>query len=341
MATDFDPYRILAVERSAGQDEIDQAYRKQWAAYPHGPAPEARLREIQAAYRILSDPEERRAYDERLTERMAETPQRADGQGAWEAEPWAAAPGATAPPGAGEALAGEAPVSWGTREILQAIAVIVGGVILASIPIYLLASLVAGDKNIDDDPYSLAIQFLASLAFQMAALWTAWWFSVRKFHLNWSALGLRRPERGLPWLPFTLAAGGLFIVGVYSAFLSGIGVEPDTDLPDAAYDNIVPLSIIIVLTICIAPFVEEIFFRGFAFKGLARRWGPVWGAIGSGTLFGIAHLGNPGYFYVVPPIIMIGAMFAWSYHYSKSILPSIAAHFMFNLIQIVGTLLTR
>src|SRR5450830_1664624 len=65
MATDFDPYRILEVDPSAGHEQIDEAYRRQWAAYPRDPAPEARLREIQAAYRILSDPAERRSYDER------------------------------------------------------------------------------------------------------------------------------------------------------------------------------------------------------------------------------------------------------------------------------------
>ena len=64
----------MQVERTAGQDEIDQAYRRQWAAYPSDPAPDTRLRELQTAYRILSDPEERRAYDERLAERHRKLP---------------------------------------------------------------------------------------------------------------------------------------------------------------------------------------------------------------------------------------------------------------------------
>lgn len=329
MATDFDPYAILEVERSAGQDEIDQAYRRQWASYPNDATPEARLREIQAAYRILSDAEERRAYDARLAERAA------DGV--------APAPDSRPEPSGAALMTGDGPgrVPWGVREILLAIGVIVGGVILASIPIFFLADWVAGDKGINDDPYALAIQLAASAIFQLAALWTAWWFSIHKFRLNWSALGIRRPERGMPWLPFSLAVGGLLVVGVYGVVLNAVGINPNTDLPDAAYDNALPLGIIIVLTIVLAPVIEELFFRGFAFSGLAQRWGLVWGAIGSASLWGVAHLGNSGYFYVVPPIVVIGIMFAWSRVYSKSILPAIAAHFMFNLIQVIGALLAR
>ena len=329
MATDFDPYAILEVERSAGQDEIDQAYRRQWAAYPNDATPETRLREIQVAYRILSDPEERRAYDARLAERAVDAV-------SWTMEPELGT-AATTP----IAVDGPGRVPWGVREILLAIAVIVGGVILASIPIFFLADWVAGDKKLDEDGDALAIQLAASAIFQLAALWTAWRFSIHKFRLNWSALGLRKPVRGMPWLPFSLAAGALLIVGVYGVLLDAAGIHPDTDLPDAALDNALPLAIIIVLTVTLAPVVEELFFRGFVFAGLTTRWGPIWGTLGSASLFGIAHLGNSGYFYVVPPIVMIGAMFAWGYYYSKSILPSIGAHFLFNLIQVIGTLATR
>jgi membrane protease YdiL (CAAX protease family) len=134
---------------------------------------------------------------------------------------------------------------------------------------------------------------------------------------------------------------GLFAVGVYGALLDLAGADPDTEFPDAAYDNALPLIIIIVIAIGLAPVIEELFFRGFVFAGVASRWGWLWGAVGSASLFGLAHLGNSGYYYVVPPIIFIGALFAWGYYYSRSILPSMAAHFMFNLIQIIGTLATR
>jgi membrane protease YdiL (CAAX protease family) len=326
MATDFDPYGILEVDSSAGREQIDEAYRRQWAAYPRDAAPDVRLREIQAAYRILSDPAERRSYDER---RQAAA-----------SAPVAVAEGAPPVPALGPA-SGTGAV-WGLGDILRAIAVIVGIVIVASIPIFVAAIAIAGGSdNVDKNPNALAVELLASAVFQVSALGAAWYFGLRKYHLDWAALGLRRPERGWPWLPFTLVLGALTIVFVYSIMLSIAGIKPNTDLPDSVYNHFLPLSIALVLTIFIAPVIEETFFRGFVFGGLMRRWGPVWAALGSGLLFGIAHLGNAGYFYVVPPIIGIGVLFAWSYRYSRSIFPSMAAHFLFNLIQMLGVLATR
>ena len=326
MATDFDPYRILEVDPSAGHEQIDEAYRRQWAAYPRDPAPEARLREIQAAYRILSDPAERRSYDERRQ--------------AVASASVAVAEGAPVVPALRPAP--ETGAAWGLGDILWAIAAIVGIVIVASIPIFVVAIAIAGGSDkVDTSPNALAVELLASAVFQVSALGAAWYFGLRKYHLDWAALGFRKPERGWPWLPFTLTMGALFIVFVYGIILSIAGVKPNTDLPDAVYNHFLPLSIALALTILIAPMIEETFFRGFVFGGLMRRWGPVWGALGSGLLFGIAHLGNAGYFYVVPPIIGIGVLFAWSYRYSRSIFPSMAAHFLFNLIQMIGVLATR
>lgn len=325
MATDFDPYAILQVPRSASQQEIDEAYRRQWNAYPSHPSPEARLRELQTAYRILSDPEERRAYDGRLMEQGFP-------DGALPDTPLSAQDVGIDPP---------TRVPWGLKQILQAVGVVVGFVVLASIPIFFLADWIAGSAEIDEDPEALAVQYLASAFFQIAALGAAWWFSVRKFKLNWGALGFRKPQRGMPWLPFSLVVMGLLTVGVYGAVISALGVDPDTELPDAAYDNVLPLAIILTLSVLVAPFVEELFFRGFAFAGLSTRWGWIWGAVGSASLWGLAHLGNSGYLYVVPPIIMIGILFSWGYYYSRSIWPPIAAHLMFNLIQMIGTLATR
>jgi uncharacterized protein len=406
MATDFDPYRILEVDPSAGREQIDEAYRRQWAAYPRDPAPDARLREIQAAYRILSDPAERRSYDERrqaaasapvavaegappdteasarLQQRVAELHQRgyelvskAPSSARLVKKPrpqsrfraifwgifwlclgilpfaiymferkstqtwyvWLDADGQVQ-----EGAENPDEAAWTLGDIIWAVLTVIGIVIVASIPIFVTAIAIAGGSDkVDTSPNALAVELLASAVFQASALGAAWYFGLRKYHLNWAALGLRRPERGWPWLPFTLVLGALTIVFVYGIVLSIAGVKPNTDLPDAVYNHFLPLSIALVLTVLIAPVIEETFFRGFVFGGLMKRWGPVWGALGSGLLFGAAHLGNSGYFYVVPPIIGIGVLFAWSYRYSRSIFPSMAAHFLFNLIQMIGVLATR
>ena len=65
MARDY--YQVLGVSRNAGADELQQAYRRLARAnHPdvnHDPGAEERFKEINDAYHVLSDPEQRKRYD--------------------------------------------------------------------------------------------------------------------------------------------------------------------------------------------------------------------------------------------------------------------------------------
>ena len=64
-------YELLGLSRRASQDDIRRAYRKLVREHhpdtnPGDPSAEERFKEIQQAYEVLSNPEKRQGYDQRL-----------------------------------------------------------------------------------------------------------------------------------------------------------------------------------------------------------------------------------------------------------------------------------
>ena len=224
---------------------------------------------------------------------------------------------------------------WTLADIAKAIGIVIVLTFLTSIPFVLVADAVAGGGDIDNDPVALSIVLSSSIVLEGLMLWTAFRFSVQKYRLGVRALGLAKPSWADWWLPFALVFGGLVVMYVYFGALAAFGVEPDTDLPKGVFDNAGPFLVLFALTVFVAPPVEEIFFRGFIFGGLRERWGPFLGAVASGALFGLAHIGNPGTVYLLPPIAAVGFVFALGYIRTGSIIPGIVAHFLFNLLQVV------
>ena len=67
MAQDY--YEVLGARRNASQPEIKKIYRRLARKYhpdvnPGDPSAEERFKQIQEAYKVLSDPEKRQLYDQ-------------------------------------------------------------------------------------------------------------------------------------------------------------------------------------------------------------------------------------------------------------------------------------
>src|ERR1051325_5510207 len=67
MTTKADYYQVLEVQRDASADEVKRAFRRLAMQYHPDrnsePGAEARFKEINEAYEVLSDPERRATYD--------------------------------------------------------------------------------------------------------------------------------------------------------------------------------------------------------------------------------------------------------------------------------------
>ncbi len=150
--------------------------------------------------------------------------------------------------------------------------------------------------------------------------------------------GLRfAPAVGLN--PFPVAAGiaaavvvsfaGRFLAGFAAVLLQALGIrlpQPTTDPTSILGRGPVSVVLVLVLLMVVAPFAEEVIFRGVIMGSLHRRYGPRWAILGSGLLFALVHV-QPA---TVFAIVFVGLAFGWVAMRYRSIWPSIIAHSLFN-----------
>jgi|SRR5262249_55902234 len=81
---------------------------------------------------------------------------------------------------------------------------------------------------------------------------------------------------------------------------------------------------------------EELFFRGFAFQALIHNIGPRWAMLVAATIFGLAHLANPGPTLLsTANTILAGVWLSIAYLMTRSLWLSTALHCSWNLAMVL------
>ena len=150
------------------------------------------------------------------------------------------------------------------------------------------------------------------------------------FLLALNALGFRRFRIGsaLFWVIILMIV--IFGVNAFYSFLITIlhlNVQTNDQLI-LQQSKVAPLSTYATLfaAVFIAPFCEEVFFRGFVFPGLRHGMPLGWAIVISSLLFGVAHA-DPGSF---PVLFVIGLALAFLRWRTQSIWPCIMLHMLNN-----------
>ncbi|HEY9110271.1 MAG TPA: CPBP family intramembrane glutamic endopeptidase [Rhodanobacteraceae bacterium] len=92
-----------------------------------------------------------------------------------------------------------------------------------------------------------------------------------------------------------------------------------------------------VLVVCVAPFVEELVFRGVLLSGLASRMRVGWAILVSAIVFGCVHLPDFGFaWYPVPALVLLGLVLAWLRVRTRSLWPSITLHAANNFFAVLA-----
>jgi CAAX protease family protein len=222
-------------------------------------------------------------------------------------------------------------VPWGFRDSIWGL---VGGLLLVVIVPPLLV--LPFDPNLGDpdkasDAAILATQalfdgMLAAVAIGMAS---GWRFNLR---LALPRLGLRGFEPSA--IGWTFAVLGIYYAGAIA--FSALVLQPkqeDIGKQLGVCNPGIGIAIAAVLAVAvIAPFAEELFFRGFFFAGLRTRWSLWPSALLSGAIFGLVHA--PTGPTAAIPLAGLGVGLAWLYNKTDSIWPCMLAHFLNNALAI-------
>lgn len=137
------------------------------------------------------------------------------------------------------------------------------------------------------------------------------------------------------WTIAAVAAWYAFAV-LYAAVLEPRG-EQDTLDALGANESLGLLISSTLLVVLIAPFIEEIFFRGFVYRALRNRFGRWTAAAIVGALFGAIHYSGPDTLALLVPLAVLGAVFCLLYERTGSLYPAIALHIVNNAVALAVT----
>ncbi len=211
-------------------------------------------------------------------------------------------------------------VPWGGWQISAGIIVVMISLFASAAAAFAIGSLYPEQEDAVATWISVHLMGIAIVA-------TIWFLGLRHSRYPLVVLRLSRvrwPRTRTVLLMFGVLGASLIATSVYSIIVESLGLDrfttPDVE-SDIFFDGAAVLLTFQALAF-ITPLSEELFFRGFIFRGLLPKIGP-WGAIAlSALIFSAFHLSLG----VVVPIFITGFLFAWLYWRTGSLWAAIGAH---------------
>lgn len=224
---------------------------------------------------------------------------------------------------------------WRVRDLIFGVALLV----LGYVGLVIIFTVVSawGDVQIleDEFTYGTAAMLIAT------EMWIGLTVLIlaRRRGMSFADIGFRTPTR--PWAWPAAVGAAYAAIALYSIVVALLDELTGTDLSDLMEGNPLPtgdydLLIWVLLgigVVVVAPFAEELFFRGLIFRALDVVWPTALAMLVSGLAFSLLHLNLS----VLVPFTLIGIVFAWSFRRSDSIWVPIAAHATVNGVSFILT----
>ncbi|MBI5035679.1 MAG: CPBP family intramembrane metalloprotease [Chloroflexi bacterium] len=225
-------------------------------------------------------------------------------------------------------------VPWRIRDLLAGILFAVLGIVALNVAAALLVY--AWHIPILDNGTTLALFVVIQ---DVVVVLGALLFSVFRYHVGLDRLGLRRFDvahgLGLIALLFILSYAIRFCF-VITMMALGVQLQPQQvmlRLDTTGWTFFLTFFSAAIL----APFAEEVFFRGFLYGGLRARIGAIGAMVMSTVFFTALHFSLDAFI----PILVLGFCLAWLYERTGSLYPGIILHASNNAIAIIGLFIAQ
>lgn len=229
-------------------------------------------------------------------------------------------------------------VPWGFWDVIVAGIPLIFSFALAVLVHFLPSSTGTPASETPTSTRILVANSVVGLVIYGVILLLIWLVTVRKYHVGWSALGVRRPPGLFFGLVIPVLLGMYVAAAVVSAlvvklFYGGKAENPQVkDLTGGGGFSWTRLVLALITASIVAPVIEELLFRGVLYGWLRTRWSAVGGVILSAAVFSAAHA-IP---LILASIFVVGLTLAIVYEKTKSTLATMTLHSLFNTIGVLA-----
>jgi membrane protease YdiL (CAAX protease family) len=177
-----------------------------------------------------------------------------------------------------------------------------------------------------------------ALADQIVVWLVVWVYLVAQIRLRfdspfWRTLGWRGIDVSGLWGRFgylRFVASG-FLLSLLVQLASSV-FPAKTKLPmERFFQDRESAVFLMLMSVLLAPLVEETVFRGYIYPVVARSFGVAVSVIATGTLFGLLHADQLwGGFWQIALMVVVGIIFTWVRAATRTVLASYLLHLSYN-----------
>jgi uncharacterized protein len=229
--------------------------------------------------------------------------------------------------------------AWAVADVFRAVIIFVfAGYVFAFIQAF-----ASGIFPVLRNPNLRMVSETASM--NIAGIGVIWFFVFRKYSQGASAIGFARAS-GVK-IVLTAVTGYLAIIPVFTGitvltffFIRAINYEPPLQPIVEVFMEEKGAGVLWMSTLFAAifgPIAEEVFFRGFMYPAVKKKWGVIAGILGTSVIFSLLHAHIVGFL----PILALGVLLAYLYEKTGSLLVPMAVHMMHNMGMVVMVFLMR